>query len=41
MCGADDCRNCHPGNFVEGVFVDDIPDEEEDETEDEDEETDE
>jgi hypothetical protein len=29
MCGADDCRNCHPGNFIDGVFYEDIPDEEE------------
>jgi len=27
MCGAEDCPRCHPGNFVDGVFVDDIEDE--------------
>ena len=29
MCGADDCKNCNPGNFIDGVFVDDIPDDRE------------
>jgi hypothetical protein len=39
MCGAEDCPRCHPGNFVNGVFVDDIEEEEEvDEVDDEEEE---
>ena len=41
MCGAEDCPRCHPGNFVDGVFVDDIEEDEDDEETDEEEETEE
>ncbi|MFZ4536878.1 hypothetical protein [Propionivibrio sp.] len=37
MCGAEDCPRCHPGNFVDGIFIDDI--EEDEETDEESEET--
>lgn len=25
MCGADDCSNCHPGNFKNGRYIMDDP----------------
>lgn len=28
MCGAEDCPNCHPENFVKGVYVEDMEGEE-------------
>lgn len=28
FCGGEDCQNCRPGNFLDGVFVDDIEKEE-------------
>ena len=40
MCGAEDCPRCHPGNFIDGVFVDDIEEDEDDDQDDEEEETD-
>lgn len=35
MCGAEDCERCHPGNFVDGVYIDDTEqdEDEDDETE--------
>jgi hypothetical protein len=24
LCGADDCQNCRPGNFTDGVWNEDI-----------------
>jgi hypothetical protein len=33
MCGAEDCPRCHPGNFIDGVFVDDIEEDEDEESE--------
>jgi hypothetical protein len=33
MCGAEDCPRCHPGNFVDGVFIDDIVEDEDEKTE--------
>ena len=41
MCGAEDCPRCRPGNFVDGVFIDDTEAEEEEEDAEDDEETDE
>jgi hypothetical protein len=37
MCGAEDCPRCRPENFIGGIFVDDI--EEDEETDEESEET--
>jgi hypothetical protein len=37
MCGAEDCPRCHPGNFIDGIFVDDIEEDEDDETDEEEE----
>jgi hypothetical protein len=34
MCGAEDCERCHPGNFVQGVYIDDTEQDDE-ETEEE------
>lgn len=28
MCGADDCPNCRPENFHDGIFIDDIKNDE-------------
>lgn len=29
MCGADDCPNCHPENFRNGVYIEDIEEQQE------------
>jgi hypothetical protein len=28
MCGADDCRQCHPGNFRDGRYIGDLTEDE-------------